>query len=57
MSKKIDENKIMGVFFKEPYEEFHLRQLGRITKYNPTTLSKYLDNYYKCQKPALLLKW
>ena len=47
MSKKIDEDRIMGVFFKEPYKEFHLRQLGRIMKYNPSTLSKYLDNYYK----------
>ena len=47
MSNRINELKILKNFFGEPHREFHLRELGRITRYNPSTLSKYLNRYIK----------
>ena len=40
MSKKID--KIMDLFMEDSYRKFNVREVGRLTKLNPSTASKYL---------------
>lgn len=36
-------------FIKEPEREFHVRELAKLTKKSPTTVSKYLNLYKKEQ--------
>ncbi len=38
---------ILEYFIKNPEREFHIRELARLTKKSPTTISKYLSNYKK----------
>ena len=38
-------DKILKPFIKEPEREFHIRELARINKKSPTTISKYLSKY------------
>lgn len=40
-------DKILEFFIKEPYREFHVREVSRILKKSPTTISKYLKKYEK----------
>jgi len=47
MSKIINKEEIMENFFKEPNRWFHVRELSRILKINPSTTSKYLDKLRK----------
>ena len=35
-------NKILPYFFKEPEKEFYVRQISKLLKNSPTTISKYL---------------
>lgn len=37
----------MKLFFKEPEREFHIREISKIFKKSPTTISKYLFQYKK----------
>ena len=46
MSKKIDEHRILELFFQDP-REHHLREIARICHITPTTASKYLAQYVK----------
>ncbi len=36
---------ILKFFIKEPEKEFHIRQLSKLTKKSPTTISKYLKGF------------
>jgi predicted nucleotidyltransferase len=47
MSKKIDERKLMELFFKNPQREMHLREAAKEAGFNPMTASKYLESYAK----------
>ncbi len=38
-------NKILEFFIKEPEREFHVREIAKILKKSPTTISKYLKEY------------
>ena len=38
-------DKISELFFKEPEREFHVRELAKLLKRSPTTISKYLKEY------------
>jgi len=38
---------ILEPFIKEPEKEFHVRQLSKISKKSPTTISKYLKEFEK----------
>ena len=38
-------DKISELFFKEPEREFHVRELAKLLKKSPTTISKYLKEY------------
>ncbi|MEA3329906.1 MAG: nucleotidyltransferase domain-containing protein [Nanoarchaeota archaeon] len=40
-------DKILKLFIKEPNTEFHIRQIAKLLKKSPTTISKYLKNYEK----------
>ncbi len=40
-------NKILGFFIEEPGREFHVRQLSKLLKKSPTTISKYLKEFEK----------
>lgn len=40
-------DKILKLFFEEPHKEFHVREIARILKKSPTTISKYLKEYQK----------
>ena len=42
---------ILNLFFEEPEREFHVREIARIVKKSPTTISKYLT---KLQKEQML---
>ena len=44
MSKKINEESILHLFFRDPTER-HLRGIARELAINPTTARKYLDSY------------
>jgi predicted nucleotidyltransferase len=46
MSKKINERTILELFFQDPSPR-HLRQIARECDINPTTASKYLDQFIK----------
>lgn len=43
MSIIIDKNKILKIFFENPAEEFHVRELAKLLKIAPTTATKYAD--------------
>ncbi|MEA3414502.1 MAG: nucleotidyltransferase domain-containing protein [Nanoarchaeota archaeon] len=38
-------DKILTLFIKEPEREFHVREIAKILKRSPTTISKYLKEY------------
>ena len=40
-------NNILNYFIEEPEREFHIRELAKITKKSPATISKYLKNLKK----------
>lgn len=40
-------DKIIEYFIKEPEKEFHVRELSKLLKKSPTTVSKYLKRYEK----------
>lgn len=40
-------DKILEYLFKEPEREFHVRELARLSKKSPTTISKQLREYKK----------
>ncbi len=40
-------DKVLEYFIKEPEKEFHVRQLSKILKKSPTTISKYLKELEK----------
>lgn len=40
-------NKFINFFIREPERKFHIRQLAKLTKKSPTTISKYLKEYEK----------
>jgi len=40
-------DKILDIFLDEPEKEFHVRQISKIVKKSPTTVSKYLKAYEK----------
>src|SRR3989344_6948974 len=44
-------DKILDFFKKEPEREFHIRELAKLTKKSPSTISKYLS---KLEKDNLL---
>ena len=44
MDKK---EEVIKFFIKEPEREFHVREISRILKKSPTTISKYLREYEK----------
>ncbi len=48
MYTKMDEkNKLLRYFFEEPEREFHVRELAKLLKKSPTTISKYLNELKK----------
>jgi len=53
MSKIINIENILEHFFKEPNKWFHVRELARLKKLNPSTISKYLN---KLNKENLVIK-
>jgi len=38
-------DKLLEYFFKEPEREFHVRELAKLVKKSPTTVSKYLKQF------------
>jgi len=38
-------NQILEIFIKEPEREFHVREIAKLLKKSPTTISKYLKTY------------
>ena len=40
-------DEILNFFINEPEREFHVRELARLAKKSPTTISKYLNNLNK----------
>ncbi|QQG38461.1 MAG: nucleotidyltransferase domain-containing protein [Candidatus Woesearchaeota archaeon] len=40
-------DKILEYFIKEPEREFHVRELARLAKRSPTTISRYLEKLKK----------
>ena len=44
MYKELD---ILKLFFEDPTEEYHIREVARITKLNPMTIRKYFDYFLK----------
>src|SRR3989344_8662009 len=42
MSKVINNEMLMEYFFQEPDRLFHVRELARLTKLHPSSISKYL---------------
>jgi len=53
MSKIISTEDLLKNFFKFPNEWFHVREVARLLKMNPTTVSKYLN---KLSNGGLLIK-
>ncbi len=47
MSRIIDIQSFLKHFYKEPNRFFHVREMARLLKLNPTTASKYLNQLYK----------
>ena len=42
-----EKNKLLEYFFEEPEREFHIRELAKLLKKSPTTISKYLNQLKK----------
>jgi predicted nucleotidyltransferase len=42
-----EQNKLLKYFFEEPEREFHVRELAKLLKRSPTTISKYLNQLKK----------
>jgi DNA-binding Lrp family transcriptional regulator len=40
-------DKLLEIFIKEPEKYFHVRQISKMAKKSPTTISKYLKNFEK----------
>ena len=53
MSKRIDTLVILKYFFEEPNRAFHIRELAKLTKLAPTTVTSYLEYF---RKKGLLTK-
>ena len=47
MSKLIDNNKLLEIFYENPNKWYHIREISRIIKLSPTTASKYLNKLKK----------
>ncbi len=47
-------DKILELFIREPEREFHVREIAKLLKKSPTTISKYLKEYEN--KKILILK-
>lgn len=47
MSKIIDKEAALRHFFEEPNRWFHVREMARMLKLTPTTVSKYLNALYR----------
>ena len=45
------DNNILEFFIKEPEKEFHIRQISKLLKKSPTTISKYLK---ECENKGIL---
>ncbi len=39
--------KVLKLFLRKPYEEFHLREIARLTKVSPSTAKRFLDTFEK----------
>src|SRR3989344_439530 len=53
MSRIINIDYILRCFFEEPNKWYHVRELSRLIKINPATISKYLN---KLNKEEILIK-
>lgn len=40
-------DKLLNYFFNEPEQEFHVRELAKLSGFSPTTVSKYLNKLKK----------
>ena len=47
MSKIIDLQSFLKYFYEDPNRRFHVREMARLLKLNPTTASKYLNQLNK----------
>ena len=47
MSKIIDKQSFLKHFYEEPNRWFHVREMARLRKLNPSTASKYLNQLNK----------
>lgn len=47
MSKIIDNQSFLKYFFEEPNKWFHVREMARLLRLTPTTVSKHLNQLYK----------
>ena len=47
MSKIIDNQSFLIYFFEDPNRWFHVREMARLLKLNPSTASKYLNQLYE----------
>jgi predicted nucleotidyltransferase len=47
MSKRIDKMEILKHFMEEPNREFHIREMAKITKLTPTTITNHLNEFSK----------
>ena len=62
MSKIINLEDFSRVFFESSNQWFHVRELARILRLNPTTVSKYTHQLYKSDflhlnKERLFILW
>lgn len=55
MSKIINIQSFLEYFFEEPNKWFHVREMARLLKLNPTTVSKYLNRL--CRDGTLIKKY
>ena len=53
MSKLIDKEELLELFYSNPNREYHVREVARMTNLAPATASKYLDMF---AKDSILLK-
>lgn len=47
MSKKIDEQKLLELHLDHPERSYHIREMARLCRMNPTTATKYLNRFVK----------
>lgn len=55
MSKIINVQSFLRYFFEEPNKWFHVREMSRLLRLNPTTASKYLNQL--CKEGLLIKKY